>query len=729
MKPISPDPPARPHKIQTMLAPAAFAFLLVATAYGVLEAHSSTDTWIGLAGGRQIAEQISWSNIRETFPLTDTFSYTFEGQPWFNQNWMTHLSQWYLYEHISPNAVIYGTWLLGGLTFMLVAMAAYWKSGSATGALVTASIMAIGCRNFLTARPATTSFFCMAALWALLCTIEGQDRKTRWWPIAILLPLLVVWGHAHGSFLLAYAVLVMYVSHWTVIHYSAHKVNSLATLLIPLGILATIAVSGKPLLFLDHPRVLRWLPVLGYAGFWFAVRVVKPRLSAHPRQIAGVILVSLLGLILTVLTSPFGLGHLTHGDKVAGSPVYRNVTEWHPPFTHITTAFPSMAPFWVILGGTSLLLIGCVLLKTFNSPEPTDEPSGNRVLSISFFDWAMLLFGACMVFWARRFAPMFYIFAGPTICALIVMLLGSASASMRQRLKGTLATALLVAAAITGWATVQAARGQLVDKFEGGKERFNLLERVTRCDLIPDEAIRYLRDNDIKARLFLEWTQAGRVMFLAPDIDVFIDGRSQQVYSEQHYLTYLKIWDATTSADQIRAILDDARTDAVLLRPGRRSKHLLACMTSSPEWLWVLQGPRESPFGLFLRHDSELVRTLSKRIRDGHEVRSESPEALATLGLTIAATAPRSRDAASADIAWAVRCWRSAIEQAPHLAGWCQNVTKGYLDLGQPEQARQYLASLVERARDNKNNLISADRDKLLEQVQICQRIIASRGR
>jgi hypothetical protein len=60
---------------------------LAATAFGILEVHSSTDTWIGLAAGRQIY-------TADEFPKTDTFSYTFNGEVWYNQNWLTHLFQY-----------------------------------------------------------------------------------------------------------------------------------------------------------------------------------------------------------------------------------------------------------------------------------------------------------------------------------------------------------------------------------------------------------------------------------------------------------------------------------------------------------------------------------------------------------------------------------------------------------------------------------------------------------
>ena len=117
---------------------------LGATAFGVSEVHFSTDTWIGLAAGRQILTS-------DEFPKTDTFSYTFNGQVWYNQNWLTHLIQYWLYAYAAPNAVVYGTWALSASVFLLVMLATYWRSGSWFAALLAAGVVGVGCREFLSA--------------------------------------------------------------------------------------------------------------------------------------------------------------------------------------------------------------------------------------------------------------------------------------------------------------------------------------------------------------------------------------------------------------------------------------------------------------------------------------------------------------------------------------------------------------------------------------------------
>ncbi|MBU0618153.1 MAG: hypothetical protein KKI02_10585, partial [Planctomycetes bacterium] len=259
----SPAIPTSPNRLSGVLYVGPLLLFVAAVGYGVLEIHPANDTWIGLAAGRQIlaADQV---------PLTDTFSYTASGRVWYNQNWLTHVFQYWLYDAISPDAVIYATWTLAGSVFVLTLLAAYWRSATWGGALVAASVVAFGCRDFLSARPATTGFFCLAGLWALLCALEGQREKRRWWPIALLLPLLLVWGNAHGSFVFGYGVLGLYVLHWG------------------------------------------------------GMRAFRRRAAIDANQMTALGVAVVAALVLTVVFGPFAVHNFIHGGKVAGSAVWRD---------------------------------------------------------------------------------------------------------------------------------------------------------------------------------------------------------------------------------------------------------------------------------------------------------------------------------------------------------------------------------------------------------------------
>jgi hypothetical protein len=148
-------------------------FFLAACVYGVLEVHYSTDTWIGLAAGRQILSS-------PAFPKTDTFSYTFHGQTWFNQNWLSHVFFWLLYDRIGPSAVVIGTWTVGVGLFACVLLATKLRSGSWTAAMLAAAIVAVATRDWLRVRPATIQFFLLALLWLSVSALLSQGARRRW---------------------------------------------------------------------------------------------------------------------------------------------------------------------------------------------------------------------------------------------------------------------------------------------------------------------------------------------------------------------------------------------------------------------------------------------------------------------------------------------------------------------------------------------------------------------
>ena len=629
------------------------ALLLVAsTAYGILEVHGATDTWIGLAAGRQIL-------TADKFPIADTFSYTFNGAVWYNQNWLTHVFQYWLYSRISPNALVYGTWALSSSIFVLTLLAAYWRSGTWLGAMLAASVVALGCRDFLPARPATTGFVCLAGLWALLCALEGQRDKRRRWPIVLLLPLLLVWGNAHGSFVFGYGVLGLYVGHWV------------------------------------------------------CVRVARRRTAASDRQMLAIAVVVAAALILTIVFGPFGIHNFTHGQKVAGSQVFRQVHEWYPPYVS-GWAFPPVWRFWTILGTSLGVLLICWLLPLFarGTPRP-DSPSGR--LHTGLFDAAVVVIGLAMTLWARRFAPIYFIFGAPVFLTWIVLLLRPMGATLRRYLRLSVMTgAGLFALAVAAEAATKAYE-ELVRSYQNRPE-FNLLERLTCYDLTPHDAIMFLKENELNVNLLAEWSQAGLVMLHAPNAKVFMDGRVQQVYSEAHYQQYhLLLVAPDTPAHVMLSILDRHNTDAALLRHWERTENLLSALEQSPDWVPALLG---ADYSLYLRRNGGGLAQLGGLLRRGEEWRPDSPWAVASRGFVWRAMTPP-------NLHRALECWRNAVERHARLGGVCfRPITAALLELGRTQEAREYVEGYRQGLSQPFSNVPSQARQELLEVLAICRQDI-----
>lgn len=573
-----------------------------ASAWGVLEVHSSTDTWIGLAAGRQILQETNWLDIGRTFPKHDTFSFTFAGTVWYNQNWLSHVYFWLLHDTLGRSWVVFGTWAVAAGMFVLVGVAAWLRSGSWLAAIFGAALVAAASRDWLSARPATVQFFLFAALWVLFSALLAQRGKGRplpwrarepvvdagsgrvqagvWWPIILLVPLFLVWGNAHGSFVFGYALVGLFGACWAVAR--------LAQL-----------TAGRP-----NPRS----PEPGLAVY--AAR--GPAIT--DMQAAGGVIATAFALLLTIWLGPYGLENFTHPLKVVEDPQWREVSEWVPPYRPAN--FPPVQRFWIAFGVAVAAPIVALLLwlydrDRYGSHPPTAGPGAYRAQAL-FFDVASVLIGVMMAMWARRFAPLLYILATPALVTWVMMLGRRLAAPTQRRVRDLLVVGTWAAAVVVSFITYQRIHAELIDPFPAGP-RYDLLDRVTCYHSVPGDGIRLLGENQLKANVITTWTDGGAVMFHAPSSRVFMDGRAQQVYSIEHYRLFHAI-QSHPDPNFVLAVLDRTNTDAALLPNGPRMQVLRGALADSREWLALYE---LQPWTLFLRVGSQPFAQLVERERSG----------------------------------------------------------------------------------------------------------------
>jgi hypothetical protein len=393
-----------------------------------------------------------------------------------------------------------------------------------------------------------------------------------------------------------------------------------------------------------------------------------------------------------------------------------------------------MARFWWILLGTFwLLMVGLalwVVRASRASARTRAPPAGRRAretrpaarrddpadaadlgLHISLFDVALVILGLSMTFWARRFAPIFYIFGAPVLLTWAVLLLRPLPRMVRVYGRVALAVGAGIAAIVVGVVTWTRAHQRLITEFEQ-QPQFNLLERVTRYHATSHDAILFLKNNNLKVNIVTEWTQAGPVMFYAPNAKVFMDGRAQQVYDEEHYTKYAHLLvSPDTPAPYRLHILDESGTDAVLLRRLPRLLPLWQLLEQSSEWVLALMGMSD---GLFLRRGSPGLEQLGERLRRGEEWRPLTPVALASRGLVWQALEPPEPEQA-------VRCWEAALEQN-WLVGSMVFVplTETLLELGRVEEARQLVQEHYQRIQRVGQRLTEPTRRGLLQKLGLC---------
>ena len=612
---------------------------------GTSGVHSSTDNWIAVGTGRYIIET-------GKVPTTDPFSYTFQGQPFFNQNWLSHVAFYLLYEYVAPSAIVFFTWGMNLAIYGLVALATWLRARSWFAALLAAGTIAPCARHLYDTRPQTVSYVLFAILGLLFHYYLRPRARENLWLAGLMFPLLLIWSNAHGSFILAYVLVAAFVICW-------------------------VATTGLRIPFLrrfEVPTTLRETAV-------FAVSAV-------------------LAFVLTVAFGPYGFSNFTHSFVVQESPLWKQVAEWNPPWVVAGAGLPTIG-FWIALaiGGSALLgvvafhvavrrpayrgeslmlllswgaismavfamviaigtwkqvepairdaqktvgvkafwlivMSGIALLTAFcilrvAGTQPARErgaPDAKRPSPATFFDGALFLVGLYFALQSRRFAALFFVLSTPVLMhwlhGMVVQIEPMIQRIGRAALAGSGVCAGLVFMSLAArWAWAD-----LVVDYRS-KPEYNLLERYIMFDETnPVESFKFLKQLDEPFNIFAQWTVSGILFGRVPNARVFMDGRAQQVYSERHYILFNSFFfDQNPKRDWALRLLDETKTEFVVLRPTGEAQALLQAIMADSNWMPIITLQREA---LFVRRGSRAAQRLTELSREG---RVTWPSSLASL--------------------------------------------------------------------------------------------------
>ncbi len=637
-------------------------FFLAAVTFGVLEVHYSTDTWIALAAGRQIVTS-------PQFPQRDTFSYTFAGQPWINQNWLSHVVLWLAYDRLGPDATVILHWLTGAALFTLVLLAVRLRSGSWVAGAVVGGLVALATRDWLRIRPATFQLLLLGLLWLASSALLSGGRPeagaagprpsggmSRWWPMVVLALVLGVWVHAHGSFLLGYGLLLVFLVTW------------------------------------------------GLARFF------GDRTTLDGRQALALVGIGVLTAASGVVLSPFGLENLTHPFKVVESDIFREIGEWLPPTK--PGGQPPVTRFWVLVAVAVVAPVVAALLRATGRRLPADgvpdarrgptvEPRLPGGLHAGLFDVLSVGLGFASAMFARRFAPQFYILAGPALAALTLRLGRGAAPGIRAGLPRILGLAGYPAAALAAYLAFSWGRQELVREYHG-RPGDTLLDRVTRNDESPRAALEFLHRNGLTANVLADWKVGGPIMFMAPSAKVFIDGRSQQLYTEDHVRRYLRLTrPAEQDAARALAEIEKSGTTAVLL--NRWTSRLAQVLEPNRDWdEWVLAA-REA---LSVPVGSPLAAEIERRERAGELWWPDEVEAHVARGQRWVQWGDRAR---------AAECWQRAVALNPQVgADYYRLIIQNLVLTEHPDRAAEFYKAERRRLKQPLPGVTDAERAELL---------------
>jgi hypothetical protein len=178
-------------------------------AFGIwtaLETVSATDLYWAMAAGR-------WIVGHREIPDTDVFSYTYAGAPWINQEWLTQIFFWELFEHGGGTSVALFRIVA---TVAIVGLAAWlgWRRGAAPlAAAATACAAAVVCRPNLDIRPHLFQFLGTLLLIGL---VDAYRRGGGGRALVLLPALMALWVNVHFSYVFGLGVLALLAASETV---------------------------------------------------------------------------------------------------------------------------------------------------------------------------------------------------------------------------------------------------------------------------------------------------------------------------------------------------------------------------------------------------------------------------------------------------------------------------------------------------------------------------------
>jgi hypothetical protein len=449
------------RRLATVAAGAVFALVLV-TVWAT--PHVSGDTFMGLAGGRDVFDG--------KLGKPDEWSFMTAGRVWPHQNW-------------GFDALAYGTMRMAGengllvlKALLLVAIAAATVTAArARGVpwpatlLVTAAVLA-GARWRFDVR-ANLATFVFAPLLVLIIYRSRARSQLIW----LTVPVIAVWANMHGGFMLAFALLGLW--------------------------LAATAVAGQR------------------SG---GVRNAARQSGAAAGALA-------MSVALAAATSPFGIENLTHPFTIANSPEWRTILEWQPT---PLTALRGLTTAWeLLLQITLIVAVALWRLAAGRREHAAHAGTDAAANTLKLFDTGLVVLMAAMAFSANRFVPVALMVLAPLAAVLGDDLLRSHERWLPTAL-GALALAIpVVPFAMWAGSRYSASNPRFTDE--------TVFQRMIGADRMPYGAADFLNDNAVAGRAFNEWRWEGFLRLRRPELKLFLGGRAQQIYSLEALHAYQEV--------------------------------------------------------------------------------------------------------------------------------------------------------------------------------------------
>jgi len=477
---------------------------------------------------------------------------------WVNQNWLTHVIFYLLVPkssyadglNFTSNALVYWKFAI----YILTVVCVYYTGvklgvNPALSAVFACFAMFIG-RSFLDIRPAGFSNLLVAVFLLILVLAAYRNILYIW----LLVPITAFWCNVHGGYIYAFIMLMLFVGlhfliacnkKWTAILYN----------LAAWPFFYFVASKSGPKL--STILFLVVLIVLDFTLIFFRKKLV----SIGWKGVFHTIAAGAVAFVAVVVFNPLHLTNLTHTFVISVSEQaerWRDVHEWHPAFAWdnpVGTAVPFLVMYIIAWVGLAVWIVAMVSASGSAKQYPKRKTSVPDEYQWPRIDLPLMLIAALTIYMAirsRRFIPIAAVAACPVIAMFVDQIIRAISATRNLRRRSRLAVLpmpanLQLAFACAGvvavlffgiWWGFKFKRVYL-DPWPADPNLNSVFMRMSASDAKPFCACKFIKDNNLKGKMFNYWTEGGFIAWgQQPDpntghigLKLFMDGRAQAAYN------------------------------------------------------------------------------------------------------------------------------------------------------------------------------------------------------
>ena len=317
----------------------------------------------------------------------------------------------------------------------------------------------------------------------------------------------------------------------------------------------------------------------------------KVVLKIKPKVIYHTLAAGFVSFMAMVIFNPFHLTNLTHTFIISVSKHaerWRDIREWHPAFdwtNPVGTAIPFLVMY--IIAWVALIIWIAVMIFSSRTFVQTSKRKAKTTAEYQWpkIDFSILAISAVTVYMAirsRRFIPIAAIAACPIIALLIDQVFRNFSAVVNYNRHNKpavlpmpdiirsfviLTGALAVAYFGTAWGLKF--KYIYLDSWPSDRKLNSVFMRMTASDAKPFYAMKFIRDNKLRGKMFNYWTEGGFIAWgQEPDpnghtpLQLFMDGRAQAAYDRKTFDIWTYIMTGGLEGSEGYQIVANAQTRA-----------------------------------------------------------------------------------------------------------------------------------------------------------------------